>query len=52
MAVCYLLQSGRHIVNFLPGGAFSNYKTAERIWLRILSVPVEEELKVLDLLDG
>ena len=31
-----------------PGGGFSIYKTAHRIWLRILSIALEEELKVLD----
>ena len=32
-----------------PGGGFSVSKTAHRIWLRILSIALEEELKVLDL---
>ena len=31
-----------------PGGGFSIYKTAHRIWLRILSIALEKELKVLD----
>ena len=31
-----------------PGEGFSIYKTAHRIWLRILSVALEKELKVLD----
>ena len=31
-----------------PGRGFSIYKTAHRIWLRILSIALEEELKVLD----
>ena len=32
-----------------PGGDFSIYKTAQRIWLRILSLAFEEELlKVFD----
>ena len=31
-----------------PAGSFSIYKTAHRIWLRILSIALEEELKVLD----
>ena len=31
-----------------PGGAFSSYKTAHRIWLRILSIALEKELKALD----
>ena len=30
-----------------PGGDFSIYKTAHRIWLRIVSIP-QKELKVLD----
>ena len=41
------LQSGRH-VNFLLGRAFSIYKTAYRIWLRILSIALEKELNILD----
>ena len=32
----------------LPGGGFSIYNIAHRIWLRILSMAHEEELKVLD----
>ena len=44
------LQSGYHVVNFFcPGGGFIIYKTAERMWLRILSVAFEEELNILDL---
>ena len=31
-----------------PGGSFSLYKTAKRVWLRILSIVLEEELKVID----
>ena len=31
-----------------PGGGFGICKTAQRMWLRILSVALEEELKVLD----
>ena len=31
-----------------PGGGFSIYRTAHRIWLRILSIAFEKELKVLD----
>ena len=31
-----------------PGGLLSIYNTAQRIWLRILSVLLEEEPKVLD----
>ena len=30
------------------GGVFSIYKTAQRLWLRILATALEEELKVLD----
>ena len=30
------------------GEGFSIYKTAHRIWLRILSIALERELKVLD----
>ena len=43
------LQSGHHVVNFfhLVGG-FSIYKTAQKIWLRILSIALEEKLQVLD----
>ena len=43
------LQFGQHVVILLPpGGDFGIYKIAHRIWLRILSVAHEEELKVLD----
>ena len=31
-----------------PGGGFSIYKTAHRVWLWILSIALEKELKVLD----
>ena len=31
-----------------PGGGFSIYKTAHRIWLRVLSIALEKKLKVLD----
>ena len=31
-----------------PGGGFSVCKTALKIWLRILSIGLKEELKVLD----
>ena len=42
------LQSVHHVV--LPsGGSFSIYKTALRIWLQILSITLEKELKVLDI---
>ena len=39
-------QSGHHVANF-PAWWFSICKTAHRIWLRILSVALEKELKVL-----
>ena len=43
------LQSGHHVTNLVtPGGVFSIYKTAQRMWLRILSIILEEELKILD----
>ena len=31
-----------------PGGGFDVYKTAHRIWLRMLSIALEKELEVLD----
>ena len=31
-----------------PGEGFSTYKTTHRVWLRILSIALEEELKALD----
>ena len=31
-----------------PGGGFSIYKTAQRIWLRILFIALEGELKIFD----
>ena len=31
-----------------PGGGFNVYKTAHRIWLRMLSIALEKELEVLD----
>ena len=31
-----------------PGGVFSIYETAQRMWLRILSLILEEKLKILD----
>ena len=40
-------QSGHHVVNFSTWG-FGIYKTAHIIWLRILSIALETELKVLD----
>ena len=36
------LQSGHHVF-LLPGGVFSTYKTAHRIWLRILSAGSQRE---------
>ena len=43
------LQSGHRVTSLVPpGGVSSIYKTAQRIWLRILSVILEEELKILD----
>ena len=47
------LQSGHHAINFfhLVRG-FSIYKTAPRVWLGILSLALEEELKVLDFAYG
>ena len=40
------VQSCHHKVNF--PWCFGIYKTAHSIWLRILSVALEKELKVLD----
>ena len=40
------VQSGHHEVNFT--WCFGICKTAHRIWLRILSIALEKELKVLD----
>ena len=31
-----------------PGGGFSIFKTPHRMWLRILSIALEKELKVLE----
>ena len=31
-----------------PAGGFVIYKTAQRMWFRMLSIALEEELKVLD----
>ena len=47
VAAHVLVQSGHHAVNFSTWG-FSICKTAHRIWLRILPVILEKELKVLD----
>ena len=41
------IQSVHHVVNFSTLG-FSIYKTAHRIWLRILSIALEKELTVPD----
>ena len=41
------VQSAHHVVNFSTWH-FSFYKTTHRIWLRILSIALEKELKVLD----
>ena len=41
----FLFQSGHHVVNFSIRG-FSIYKTAHRIWLRILSIALERKLGV------
>ena len=41
------VQSGHHVVNFSTWYS-GIYKTAHRIWLRILSIALEKELKVLD----
>ena len=40
-------QSGHHIINFSIWG-FSIYKRAHRIWLKILPIVLEKELKILD----
>ena len=42
------LQSGHHVVNFFQLVGVSVSTTAHRIQLRILSIALEEELKVLD----
>ena len=42
-------QSGHHIVNF-SAWCSGIYKTAHRIWLRILSIAFEKELKILGLI--
>ena len=49
MAADVMATSGHHVVNFSPGGGFSIYKTAHRIWLRILSIALEKKLKVPDM---
>ena len=40
------LQPGHSLLP--PGGGLSIYKIAHRIWLQILSIALEKELKVLD----
>ena len=37
------LQSGHHVVHFSTWWGFQYYKTAHRIWLRILSIALEEK---------
>ena len=44
------VQSGHHVVNFSTW-CFSIYKRAHRIWLRILSIALEEEVKSLNMLN-
>ena len=42
------LQFDKHIVNFVHVVRVSSiYKTAHRIWLRILSMALEKELRLL-----
>ena len=41
------VQSVHHVVNFSTSG-FNIYKTAHRIWLRILSLALEKGQKVFD----
>ena len=41
------LQFGHHVL-IEPGGDFHTYKTAQRLWLRMLSITLEEQLKVPD----
>ena len=43
------VQSGHHLVNF-SSWCSGIYKTAHRIWLRILSIAFEKELKILGLI--
>ena len=44
------LQSDHYVVNFFTWWEFQDllYMIAHRIWLRILSIVLEKELKVLD----
>ena len=41
------VEAGHHVVNFSTW-SFSIFKTAHRIWLRIVSAALEKELSVLD----
>ena len=41
------VQSSHHVVNFSIK-CFRIYKTTHRMWLRILSIALEKELKVLN----
>ena len=43
----FWVPSGPHVANFSTWG-FGIYKTAHRIWLRILSIALEKELNILD----
>ena len=45
--VLSIVWSSGHLVNFSTW-CFCIYKTAHRLWLRILSITLEKELKVLD----
>ena len=47
-SLCHSYSPHGHHVHFPPDGGFSIYKTAHRIWLRILAIALEKELKVLD----
>ena len=42
------LQSGHHVVNFFHSVGFSVSTEQLKVWLRVLSIALEEELKVLD----
>ena len=41
----YVMATVRSSYSSLPGGGFSTYKTAHRIWLRIFSIALEKELR-------
>ena len=54
VSIINLLGSGIYVLvgsiseySLPPGGGFSICKTAQRTWLRILSIVLEKELKVL-----